>query len=139
MNTYEKLASELIDDICEVVEKQHPEINLNTEQAKEIGIPKDEPAVIIGEDYYNLEQEIANKLKEFKSDIKNIKTKDNDPINGLRDFLKGYDKTEEKAISIENIQKNITLPEKTLKKYITKMLEDGEIYEAKPNFYGWLG
>ena len=41
--------------------EQHPEIKLNTKISKEAGI--ENPAVICGENYYNLEQGIANKIK----------------------------------------------------------------------------
>ena len=63
MNKYEKLANELIDEVCEVVEKQHPELNLKTEYAKESDV--EEPAVIVGVQYYDLEDSIATKIKEF--------------------------------------------------------------------------
>lgn len=63
MNKYEEIANEIIDDVCEVVEKQHPELNLKTEYAKESDV--EEPAVIVGVQYYDLESNIADKIKEF--------------------------------------------------------------------------
>lgn len=68
MDKYEELASQIIDEVSEIVEKQHPELNLNSETAKKDGI--DNPAVIVGVDYYNLEQSIANEIKDF---VKNRK------------------------------------------------------------------
>jgi len=62
MDKYEELANRIIDDVCDIVEKQHPEINLNSKEAKECGI--EEPAVIVGVDYYNLEDDIACAIKE---------------------------------------------------------------------------
>ena len=64
MNKYEELANEIIDDVCEIVEEQHPELNLNTEYAKESDVLED-PAVIVGVRYYDLEDRIASKIKEF--------------------------------------------------------------------------
>lgn len=64
MNKYEEIASEIIDEVCEVVEEQHPELKLNTEIAKESDVT-DSPAVIVGVGYYNLESEIAEKIKKF--------------------------------------------------------------------------
>ena len=64
MNKYEELASEIIDDVCEIVEEQHPEIKLNTKISKEAGI--DNPAVICGEQYYDLELKIADLIKRIK-------------------------------------------------------------------------
>jgi len=64
MNKYQKLANELIDAICDEVEIQHPELKLKTKYAKESDVKS--PAVIVGVRYYNLEDEIARKLKEFK-------------------------------------------------------------------------
>jgi len=60
----EELANEIIDEVCEVVESQHPEINLNSEEAKESDV--ENPAVIVGVQYYNLECSIADKIKRFK-------------------------------------------------------------------------
>ena len=68
MNKYEKLANEIIDEVCEVVETQHPELNLKTEYAKESDVEK--PAVIVGVQYYNLEDSIANKIYNFFREIK---------------------------------------------------------------------
>ena len=63
MDKYEELANLIIDDVCEVVEQQHPELNLKTKYAKESDV--EEPAVIVGVQYYDLEDSIANKIKEF--------------------------------------------------------------------------
>ena len=63
MQKYEELANIIIDYVCDIVKEQHPEINLNTEIAKESGI--ENPAIICGEGYYTLEQEIARIIKKF--------------------------------------------------------------------------
>ena len=63
MDKYEELANWIIDRISEVVEANYPEI-----------IPKcitdddsiENPALINGTIYYNLESEIAGKIKKFK-------------------------------------------------------------------------
>ena len=68
MDQYEELASEIIDDISDVVEAQHPEIKLKTKIAKAAGI--ENPAVICGEGYYSLEIQIARKLEEFFNKLK---------------------------------------------------------------------
>jgi hypothetical protein len=64
---YEELANEIIDRVSDVVEIQHPEINLNTKIAEESGI--EDPAVICGETYYSLEGEIAERIMEFTEEI----------------------------------------------------------------------
>lgn len=64
MNKYEELANLIIDKVSEVAEQQHPEINLNSEYAKESDV-LDSPALIVGVAYYNLESEIAGKIKRF--------------------------------------------------------------------------
>ena len=63
MNKYDELANEIIDDVCEIVEEQHPELNLKTKYAKESDV--ESPAVVVGIQYYNLEDSIANKIKKF--------------------------------------------------------------------------
>jgi len=63
MNKYEELANSIIDRVSDVVENQHPEINLNTKIAKESNI--ESPAVICGVSYYDLESEIAEQIKQF--------------------------------------------------------------------------
>ncbi len=63
MNKYEELANEIIDEVCEVVEKQHPELNLKTEYAKKSDV--ENPAVIVGVQYYDLEVCIANKIQKI--------------------------------------------------------------------------
>jgi len=63
MNKYERIAARIIDRVSDVVEAQHPELNLNTEIAKESNI--DSPAVICGVAYYDLEVEIAGMIKKF--------------------------------------------------------------------------
>ena len=71
MDKYEKISMEIIDSVCEVVENQHPEIKLKTKYAKESDV--EEPAVIVGIGYYNLEDSIACKLKKFVKENKNGK------------------------------------------------------------------
>ena len=63
MNKYEELANQIIDDVSEVVEKQHPELKLKTKYAKESDV--EDPAIIVGIQYYVLEDDIANKIKKF--------------------------------------------------------------------------
>jgi len=63
MDKYEELANVIIDEVCDVVEAQHPELNLKTKYAKESDV--EEPAVIVGVQYYDLEDSIVNKIKEF--------------------------------------------------------------------------
>ncbi len=67
MNKYEELANQIIDDVCEVVETQHPELKLKTKYAKESDVQ--DPAVIVGVQYYNLEDDIANKIKKFVKEV----------------------------------------------------------------------
>ena len=64
VNIYEELANRIIDDVCEIAEEQHPELKLKTKYAKESDVS--DPAVIVGVQYYDLEQEIADKIKRFK-------------------------------------------------------------------------
>jgi len=75
MNKYERIASRIIDRVSDVVEAQHPELNLNTEIAKESNI--DNPAVICGVAYYDLEVEVAEMIKKFLFDqeVSKIKLK----------------------------------------------------------------
>ena len=63
MDKYEELANRIIDDVCEVVEAQHPELNLKTKYAEESDV--EYPAVVVGVQYYDLECEIATQIKEF--------------------------------------------------------------------------
>jgi len=63
VNKYEELSAEIIDEVCEVVEEQHPELKLKTKYAKESDV--DNPAVVVGVGYYDLEDNIANKIKKF--------------------------------------------------------------------------
>ena len=63
MNKYEELANEIIDDVCDVVTIQHPELKLKTKYAKESDV--ENPAVVVGVQYYDLECEIADKIKKF--------------------------------------------------------------------------
>jgi hypothetical protein len=63
MNKYEELSARLIDMVCDIVDIQHPELNLNTTTAIDSGI--EEPAIICGVDYYNLESEIAELIRKF--------------------------------------------------------------------------
>ena len=60
MNKQEEIANEIIDDVCEVVENNYPEL-------KPKHITDDEsiesPALINGTIYYNLESKIADKIK----------------------------------------------------------------------------
>ena len=60
---YEEFMANVIDEVCDLVEDQHPELNLNSKEAKESEI--DSPAVICGVPYYNLEGQLAEKLKRF--------------------------------------------------------------------------
>ncbi len=69
MNKYEELANEIIDDVCDVVDIQHPELNLETEYAKESDV--ENPAIVVGVQYYDLEDKIATKIKEFVKKQKN--------------------------------------------------------------------
>jgi hypothetical protein len=63
MDKYEELANEIIDRISEVIEEHYPEI-------KPRCITDDDsienPALINGTIYYDLETEIAEKIKELK-------------------------------------------------------------------------
>ncbi len=68
MDKYEELANRIIDDVCEIVELQHPELTLKTEYAKESDV--EDPAVIVGVQYYNLEDSIAGKIKKFVKEQK---------------------------------------------------------------------
>ena len=61
MDKYERLAAEIIDAVSYEAEKQHPEIILKTKITKEAGI--DEPALICGNEYYNLESSIAKDIE----------------------------------------------------------------------------
>lgn len=63
MDKYEELAANIIDYVCDVVETQHPELNLKTPIAEECNI--EDPAVICGDAYYSLEQDIAGLIKKF--------------------------------------------------------------------------
>ena len=77
MDKYEELANEIIDDICEVVEENYPEIKprcITDDDSIE------EPALINGTIYYDLECGIADKIKEFvKKEIKMKFTKNGRP------------------------------------------------------------
>ena len=64
MDDFEELANSIIDEVCEVVEIQHPEINLNSEEAKESDV--ESPALIVGVQYYDLETSIADKIRRLK-------------------------------------------------------------------------
>ena len=64
MNKYEELANEIIDEICEIIEEHY--------QIKPKNITDDEienPALINGTIYYDLESSIADKIKEFKEHL----------------------------------------------------------------------
>ena len=63
MDKYEELANRIIDDVCDVVERQHPELKLKTRYAEESDV--ENPAVVVGVQYYDLENSIANKIKKF--------------------------------------------------------------------------
>ena len=73
MNKFEEIAALIIDDVCEVVEEQHPEIDLNTDIAKESNI--EDPAVICGVPYYDLECRIADDIEKFIKKIRRKKWK----------------------------------------------------------------
>ena len=65
MDKYEELANEIIDDISELIEEHYPEI-------KPKCITDDDeienPALINGTIYYNLESHIADKIRELKNE-----------------------------------------------------------------------
>lgn len=65
MNKYEELANEIIDRISEIIEDNYPEITPKCITNDDI----ESPALINGTIYYNLEVEIADKIKKF---VKNI-------------------------------------------------------------------
>lgn len=70
MDKYEELAALIIDDVCSVVEAQHPEIKLTNKITREIGIEKGQEAVICGNAYYDLEVGIASDIKKFVRKLK---------------------------------------------------------------------
>jgi len=73
------------------------------------------------------------------TDLKNYKnTDEKTPKINLRKFLKQQDK-KSKAVTKEDILKNIKIDKKDLDELILKMLMDGEIYESKPKSFRWLG
>jgi len=63
MDKYEELANEIIDNISELIEKHYPEITpkciTDDDEIKN-------PALINGTIYFNLECEIADKIRELK-------------------------------------------------------------------------
>ncbi|KKM84218.1 hypothetical protein LCGC14_1301460 [marine sediment metagenome] len=65
MDKYEELANRIIDDICEVVENHYPEIKPKCITDDEI----ENPALINGTIYYDLECEIADKIRKLKNGI----------------------------------------------------------------------
>ena len=75
MDEFETLANEIIDEVCEAVEEQHPEIILKTKYAKESDV--EDPALIVGIKYYDLESHIAEKLKRLKKGSKGGKRMNN--------------------------------------------------------------
>ena len=65
MNKYEELASEAIDTISSYIE-DHYRITYKDKKTKKESDkdpPEKDRALIYGEDYYNMEDEIANKIK----------------------------------------------------------------------------
>lgn len=60
MKKFEKIANEIIDDVSDVIEQHYPEI-----KPKCITDDKsiENPALINGTIYYDLEDEIANKIR----------------------------------------------------------------------------
>lgn len=62
MDKYEELASEIIDNVSELIEKHYPEIKPKNITDDSI----ENPALINGNIYYDLETEIADKIKELK-------------------------------------------------------------------------
>jgi len=62
MNKFETIANEIIDDICDVIEENYPELKprcITDDKSIE------SPALINGTIYYDLESAIADKIKEF--------------------------------------------------------------------------
>jgi hypothetical protein len=60
MNKYEELASAIIDIVCDVVELHYPKLKPKVLSKDDV---IDDPALLNGEVYYNLESEIADLLK----------------------------------------------------------------------------
>jgi hypothetical protein len=75
MDKYEELAALIIDDVSEVAEAQHPEIKLSNKITREIGLDKGTEALICGEQYYSLEDNIAEQIRKFVRKIKSKKAK----------------------------------------------------------------
>ena len=96
MNKYEELANNIIDTISELVEKHYPEI-------KPRCITDDDsienPSLINGTIYYDLEDEIAQKIKEqahiFASNFILFHTSDDKEREQITNNLKKYIKEEE--------------------------------------------
>lgn len=59
MDKYEELANKIIDDISELIEKHYPELKPKCITDDEI----ENPALINGTIYYNLESKIADDIK----------------------------------------------------------------------------
>jgi len=62
MTPHEELANQIIDDVCEIIENNYPELKprcITDDKSIE------SPALINGTIYYDLESAIADKIKEF--------------------------------------------------------------------------
>ena len=65
MNKYEKLASEVIDTVSNYIEDHYGITyrDKKTEKESDKDPPEEDRALIYGESYYNMEDEIASKIK----------------------------------------------------------------------------
>lgn len=61
MNKYQELANEIIDKVSEIIEEHY---NIKPKNLTDDNI--ENPALINGTIYYDLEQEIADKIKDIK-------------------------------------------------------------------------
>ncbi|MCK5595206.1 hypothetical protein KAI19_03415 [bacterium] len=65
MNKYEELASEVIDTVSNYIEEHYGITykDKKTKKESDNDPPEEDRALIYGEDYYNMEDEIASKIK----------------------------------------------------------------------------
>ena len=65
MNKYEELASEVIDTVSNYIEEHYGITyrDKKTKKESDKDPPEEDRALIYGEDYYSMEDEIANKIK----------------------------------------------------------------------------
>jgi len=63
MDKYEELANDIIDRVCDVIEEHYPELKPRCITDDD---SIDEPALINGTVYYDLEDEIAGMLRKLK-------------------------------------------------------------------------